>query len=128
MTWSQSYPTKLGLGGSYGHKFKEVMIPELVRFDGALIRDGLLGGATDGAIYRRWKPDDAGYDQYIGASLTHTRFLQLKRVWKLNDNQLRKCRIYNKSFKYWHSSKNHALAMAVVIAYDMYLECTTETP
>lgn len=186
----------------------------------------------------------AGYDQYIGASLTHTRFLQLKRVWKLNDNQqakkrgeegydpaykydyifnaiihnvraiserasldlcgdettwgqqgygekgytrvhvsmqstsstnfstvnamnenkkwiakkdrgrainktkrvwgiemnsarqlylktygqidtvdsmLRKCRIYNKSFKYWHSSKNHALAMAVVFAYDMYL-------
>ncbi|KAG7370169.1 hypothetical protein IV203_027915 [Nitzschia inconspicua] len=87
MTWSQSYATKLGLGGSYGHRFKEVMIPELVRFDGALIRDGLLGGATDGAIYRRWKPDDAGYDQYIGASLTHTRFLQLKRVWKLNDNE-----------------------------------------
>ncbi|KAG7374512.1 hypothetical protein IV203_013607 [Nitzschia inconspicua] len=300
-----------------GHKFKEVMIPELVRFDGALIRDGLLGGATDGAIYllkRVWKLNDneqakkrgeEGYDptykyDYIFKAMIHnvrviseralldlcgdettwghqgygekgsgvlerirnkpgiTKGMQTvllcdayrfrvyayhhrhkmhkgwpewskkqgptetdpgskpakcarfsrpvtavkvyeidatdandnkqyytrvhvsmqstsstnfstvnamnenkkwiakkdrgrvqnktKRVWGIEmntarqlylktygqidtvDSMLRRCRIYNKSFKYWHSSKNHALAMAVVLAYDMYLECTTETP
>ncbi|KAG7366540.1 hypothetical protein IV203_029210 [Nitzschia inconspicua] len=41
MRWTQSYAHDIGLGGSYGHHFKEVMIPQLVHFDGILIRDGL---------------------------------------------------------------------------------------
>ena len=40
------------IAGSYGHKFMPVSIPELARFDGVLIRDGVLGG-TDGALHRR---------------------------------------------------------------------------
>ncbi|KAG7373374.1 hypothetical protein IV203_034098 [Nitzschia inconspicua] len=90
MRWTQSYAHDIGLGGSYGHRFKEVMIPELVHFDGILIRDGLLGGSTDGAIYRRWQTKSPAFDPDTSSSLTHTRFLQLKRTLKLNDNKTAK--------------------------------------
>ncbi|KAG7341224.1 hypothetical protein IV203_023175 [Nitzschia inconspicua] len=61
--------------------------------------------------------------------MNSARQLYLKTYGQIDavDSMLRKCRICNKSFKYWHSSKNHALAMAVVFAYDMYPDCTTET-
>ncbi|KAG7369080.1 hypothetical protein IV203_031823 [Nitzschia inconspicua] len=85
MTWSQSYATKLG---PYGHKFKEVMIPELGRFDGAFIGYGLFGGATDGAIYRRWKPDDAGYDRYIGARCTKNGLNGARSKVQLNGGEV----------------------------------------
>jgi hypothetical protein len=39
---------------------------------------------------------------------------------------VRRCQIFQKSFKYWHAAKNHALAMAVTIAFDMCKECLTE--
>ncbi|KAG7349515.1 hypothetical protein IV203_012112 [Nitzschia inconspicua] len=72
------------------HRFKEVIISELVHFDGILIRDGLLGGSTDGAIYRRWQNKSPAFDPDTSSSLTHTRFLQLKRTLKLNDNKTAK--------------------------------------
>jgi hypothetical protein len=50
--WTQKYGTSMGLGGSYGHAFKEVMLEELMHFDSVEIRDEVHGG-TDGAIYRR---------------------------------------------------------------------------
>lgn len=86
MSWSQKYAFEMGLGGSYGHRFKEIMIPELVRFDGVLIRDGVLNGSTDGALYRRWDRRSSAFDTSIKDSLCHTRFLQLKRTLKLCDN------------------------------------------
>ncbi|KAG7337431.1 hypothetical protein IV203_034509 [Nitzschia inconspicua] len=85
MRWTKNYAHHIGLGGSYGHRFKEVMIPELVHFDGILIRDGVLGGSTDGAIYRRWQTKSPAFDPDTSSSLTHTRFLQLKRTLKFND-------------------------------------------
>jgi hypothetical protein len=83
--WTQKYATSMGLGGSYGHAFKEVMLEELLHFDSVVIRDGVHGG-TDGAIYRRWRQGETTYDKDIAASITHTRWLQLKRTYKVCDN------------------------------------------
>jgi len=33
------------------------------------------------------------------------------------------CCHFHRSWKYWHSPMNHAKALAIVTAYDMYLEC-----
>jgi hypothetical protein len=37
------------------------------------------------------------------------------------DQGIEVCQIHYRSWKYWHAAKNHALALAWVIAYDMYL-------
>lgn len=42
------------------------------------------------------------------------------------DQQLSKCNMYYRSWKYWHAAKLHADALAIVIAYDLYRECATE--
>jgi hypothetical protein len=52
--WTKKYATLIGLGGLYGHSFKEVMVEELLHFDSVVIRDGVHGG-TDGAIYHHWR-------------------------------------------------------------------------
>jgi hypothetical protein len=84
--WTQKYATSIGLGGSYGHSFKEVMLEELLHFDSVVIRDGVHGG-TDGAIYRRWRQGETTFDEEVAKSISHTRWLQLKRTYKLCDNQ-----------------------------------------
>lgn len=84
--FTQKYAFELGLGGSYGHEFKQVLVPEMLQFDGILMRDGVLGGSVDGGIHRRWKKESSCYDSLIANTMSHTRFLQLKRTLKLNDN------------------------------------------
>jgi hypothetical protein len=84
--WTQKYATSLGLGGSYGHSFKEVMLEELLHFDSVVVRDGVHGG-TDGAIYRRWREGETTFDKDVAKSISHTRWLQLKRTYKLCDNE-----------------------------------------
>ena len=42
------------------------------------------------------------------------------------DNLIKKCQMYYCCWKYWHSAKNHGLALAVVVAYGMYIECASE--
>jgi hypothetical protein len=41
------------------------------------------------------------------------------------DQGIEACNIQYRSWKYCHAAKNHALALAWVIAYDMYVECTS---
>jgi len=83
--FTQSYATSPGLGGSYGHDFNHPQIADLVHFDSIVIRDGVLGG-SDGAIHLRWKDGDALFCREIQETMSYTRFLQLKRTYKLNDN------------------------------------------
>jgi hypothetical protein len=85
--WSQKYAATMGIGGSYGHEYKQVMATELLHFDMAVVRDGVLGG-SDGAIYRRWSRGKSNYDMEIAGAITHTRWLQDKRVYKICDNDL----------------------------------------
>jgi hypothetical protein len=77
----------LGLGGSYGHKFKQVLVPELVHFDAALVRDGIHGG-SNGALYHHWQRSSTIFDARIANSITHTRWLQIKRTLKLCNKDL----------------------------------------
>ena len=84
--WSTLYAASLGiLSGSYGHNVKPFSSLELLHFDMVVIRDGVLGGQR-GAIYRRWKKDCSAYDTYTVDSITYSRFLEVKRCYKLCDN------------------------------------------
>ena len=83
--FTNSYAYSIGLGGSYGHKFKPVDLDELVRFDGVVVRDGVRGG-SNGALYRRWA-DGADHDEFTRESIRHCRWLQIKRVIKLCNNE-----------------------------------------
>jgi hypothetical protein len=83
--WTQKYAASQGLMGAYGYLFKPVMSSDLVHFDMAVFQDGVLGGMA-GAIYRRWSKDDSAYDPEICAAMSHTRWLQIKRTYKLCGN------------------------------------------
>lgn len=84
--FTNSYAYSIGLGGSYGHKFKPVDLAELVHFDGVVVRDGVRGG-SNGALYRRWMTGGADEDEFIVDSMRHCRWLQIKRVIKLCNNE-----------------------------------------
>jgi hypothetical protein len=81
---SQKYAATMGIGGSYGHKYKQVMATELLH---SVMRDGVLGG-SDGAIYRRWSRRKSNYDMETAGAITHLRWLQIKQVYKICDNDL----------------------------------------
>ena len=85
--FTNGYAVEIGLCSGYGHKFNLVDIPELVHHHGVLIQDGVLGG-SDGAILRRFKKTkyNTAYCPLISKSMTSTRFLQIKRCMKLNNN------------------------------------------
>ena len=93
---------ELKMGTAYGHKFKPITIPELVHFDGVVVRDGVNGGSS-GALYRRWIPDGSASDEYIMNAITYTRFLEIKKCMKLNNNMLAKKKGedgYDPAYKY----------------------------
>jgi len=69
-TFSNLYAVNIGLGGSYGHRFKMLGLDELVHFDGVVVCDGVKGG-SNGAIHRRWM-DGADFDALIQNSIKHT--------------------------------------------------------
>jgi len=100
--FSNLYFMCMGYGGAYGHAFEPVMLPELVRFDGVVVRDGVRGG-SDGAVYRRWDAQGVSHDAQVINSMTLARWLQIKRVYKLCDNGRAKKRGeegYNPAYKY----------------------------
>ena len=99
---SNLYKHQTGIGSTYGHAIPEASMPEFVRFDGCLIRDGVRGGG-DGAIYRRWQKKSASSDKVIQKSMTLHRWYQLKRIFKLNNNDKSKEKGevgYNPCYKY----------------------------
>jgi hypothetical protein len=67
--WMQKYATLIGLGGSYGHSFK-VMVLELLHFDSVVIHDGVHGG-MDGVIYHRWRQGETTFDKDVAKSIFH---------------------------------------------------------
>ena len=96
------YKHQAGIGSTYGHRIHEVAMPELVRWDGCIIRDGMRGGG-DGALYRRWNSDSASFDPVIQEAMTLTRWNSIKRILKLNNNDTAKKNGeagYNPAYKY----------------------------
>ena len=100
--YTNTYAAGLGLGGAYGHRWEPVTSQELLRWDAIIIRDAIFGG-SQGAIYRRFKPGCSKFDPATTDAMTEQRFLQIKRVVKLNDNNVspRKGQPgYDPTFKY----------------------------
>jgi len=86
--WSNLYAVgELDLGSGYGHKCENVTPVELLKWDGVIVRDGVRGG-SDGAIMRRFDriPDSTACDELIDKAISKSRWLELKRVWKLCNN------------------------------------------
>ena len=59
-----------------------------------------------------------------GIEMNHAWKLYLNTYSKIDvmDHLIQNCRIFYRSWKYWHSPMLHAMAMAIVVAYDMYCE------
>ena len=74
-----------GLGGGHNHNFKTISEMELVRFDGVLTRAGLRG-IIDSGMHRMWLNEDPDCDEFMARSMKFSRFLQIKRVIKLNNH------------------------------------------
>ena len=83
--FTNKYALSIGLGGTYGHKFENVTAKELANWWGVIFRDAALGG-SGGALHRRFKPGNSQSDSQIERCMTERRYLQIKRVMKLNDN------------------------------------------
>jgi hypothetical protein len=79
--------TELGLGSGLGHSFQTVRVQELVKWDGTVVQDGVRGG-SNGAIFRRFAKSkyNTAYDPLICKAMTKTRWLEIKRVYKLCNN------------------------------------------
>ena len=80
----QLYAIQVNLGGTYRHSFNNLNIDELVCFDGVVVRDGVRGG-SNGGIHRRWMYG-SDFDSFVSARILYSRWLAVKRVIKLFNN------------------------------------------
>ena len=103
--WSNLYALgELELGGGYGHSFTNTNPVECLQWDGVVVMDGVRGG-SNGAILCRFdkRASNTAYDRHVDKAMTQTRWLQLKRVLKLNNNMESKKRgdeDYDPAYKY----------------------------
>jgi hypothetical protein len=73
--------------------------------------------------------DAKGTKRSWGIEMNDAGSLYLNTYGAVNsiDAQNTRCRIGYRCFKYWHSAKNHSVALeVVVVACDMYRECLLE--
>jgi hypothetical protein len=88
--WTNLYAVgELKLGCGYGHEYQMTTPEQIVKWDGVLIKDGVLGG-SNGAMLRRFdnRKDNAMFDADICKNMTKTRYLEIKRCIKFNNNLL----------------------------------------
>ena len=79
-------PHGIGIAGSaFGHKFRTVELPELVKWFGILVVDGAMGGSS-GRLHLRWDKSSLLYSKRIADTMSYERFKEIKRVLKLNNN------------------------------------------
>ena len=71
---------------SHDHSFNAVKIKELVKFDGVLVRNSVLD-SINGALHRIWIKG-SNFDKDTGEEMNHSRWLQIKCVLHLNDNDV----------------------------------------
>ena len=60
-----------------------------------------------------------------GIEMNDARRMYLSTYFRIDvtDHLLKNAAIFYRTWKYWHAPKNHALAMIVVLVYDIYMEC-----
>ena len=64
---------------------------EFLRWDGVIVRDGVRGGGN-GALYRRWMANTSCSDAITQNAMSRNRWNSLKRIYKLNNNDVDKKR------------------------------------
>jgi hypothetical protein len=78
LRFSNIYAGQNNLGtGPYGHYFEMLSLENLIHFD---------HGRNDSSIHRQWQKNCCAYDKDVDSSISHRRWLQVKRVIKLCDN------------------------------------------
>ena len=82
--FSQLYAIQVDLGSAYGQSFKNLKIDELVHFDGVVVKDGVRG-VSNGGIHCRWMYS-TNFDSFVSTSIPYLRWLDVKRVIKLCNN------------------------------------------
>jgi hypothetical protein len=131
LRFSNLYAFQNDLGtGPYGHYFEQLHLEELVWFDGAVVRNGVLG-SNDSAFHHRWLKGSSIYDSEIDTAMTHRRWLQIKRVYKLcnnNDVPKRGEPGYDPAYKYdllWKVMVHNVNALTAVAGMDLTGDETT---
>ena len=63
--------------------------------------------------------------RHWGIEMNNARRLYLSTYGRIDsaDHLLKNAGIFYRTRKYWHAAKNHALAMAIVVAFGVYVEC-----
>lgn len=89
--WTQIYAAQIGAFSSYGHRQIIPTFLDLLHYDMIVIKDGVLGG-SHGSIHKLWDVDSDLFNQTIADCMNNSRWLQVKRVYKLNDNSKQKRR------------------------------------
>jgi hypothetical protein len=111
--WSQKYAAHMGIGGSYGHDYKQVMATELLHFDMAVRTKE--HGRNKTKVKWAIKMNEACQLYLASYSWIDTIDLLIKN-----------CNMFSVSWKYWHASKLHVQGLAVVVAYNMYKKIIEE--
>jgi len=75
-------------GSGVGHSFKETSPAEILHWDGMLVFDGVSGGSHGGMLRRfdRSRPDNSCCNRHISDCMAASRWLEIKRSIKLNNN------------------------------------------
>ncbi len=60
-----------------------------------------------------------------GIEMNDARRMYLSTYFRIDvaDHLIKNAAIFYRTWKYWHAPKNHALALVIVLAHDIYLEC-----
>ena len=86
-TCTNIYATAQGGGSGLGHSWNNATVDELVKWTGIPIYNGALDGNA-GSIHARWDKSDARYSAEMSKTMTKSRFKEIKRFFKLNNNFL----------------------------------------
>ena len=91
-----------GWGSGYSHAFKQVSVPDLVKFAAVPVRHGARGGNPQ-TLHYRFMESDPDYDIKIASAMSQARWFQIKQVFKLQNNFVEPSRGapgYNPGFRY----------------------------
>jgi|SaaInl74LU_5_DNA_1037368.scaffolds.fasta_scaffold05988_1 hypothetical protein len=89
--YTNTYAALSGGGVGYGHLWKNASAVEMIKWEGIPIRHGSLDG-NPGTHHTRWMKTDPRFDPIIADNFNYSRYLEVKRNFKLNINDKEKKR------------------------------------
>ncbi len=89
--YTNIYAATEGGGVGYGHDWKPVSVTEMIKWEGIPIRHGANDGKP-GTHHARWMATDSRHDAIIADNFNYSRYLEVKRMFKLSNNEKEKKR------------------------------------